>query len=109
MATFEELIHLARSAPLDALIAAAAGHDLSRRDAGGRTLLHHAAGATNEAACRWLLAQGVDVDARDDRGRTAADYVSCGDPSCDPEDVSAWRALRAALEDPARERAGTTG
>lgn len=94
MVSFEELTGLACAGPLEALVEGARGHDLSRRDARGRTLLHHAAAAANEAACVWLLAQGVDAGARDDQRRSAADCVYRGDPSCDPEDVSAWRSLR---------------
>lgn len=97
MVSFEELTGLARTGPLEALVEGARGHDLSQRDARGRTLLHHAAAAANDGACRWLLAQAVDADARDDQRRSAADYVSRGDPSCDPEDVSAWRSLRELL------------
>jgi len=103
MEPFDALAQRVQYGALDAVIEGARGHDLSRRDARGRTLLHHAASGANDAACRWLLAQGVDADARDDRRRSAADLVSRGDPSCDPEDVSAWRSLRGTLE--AAERA----
>ncbi len=103
MASIDALARLVQYGSVEAVREGARGHDLWQRDARGRTLLHHAAAAANGAVCRWLLDQGVDADARDDGRRTAADLVTRGDPSCDPEDVSAWRSLRASLE--AAERA----
>lgn len=71
--------------------------DVRSRDARGRTALHHAASAANAERCRVLLAEGADPDALDDDARSAADLVSVGDPSCDPEDCAAWRALKQQL------------
>lgn len=102
MESFDALARLVQYGALDAVIEGARGLDLSRRDAHGRTLLHHAASGGNDAVCRWLLDQRVDADARDDRRRSAADCVSRGDPSCDPEDVHAWRSLRHVLEEAER-------
>lgn len=73
------------------------------RDARGRTPLHRAALAGCEERCRALLAQGADPDALDDAGRSAAALVPSGDPSCDPEDCAAWRALARRLAEAERE------
>ncbi|MFO0609725.1 MAG: hypothetical protein U0324_41590, partial [Polyangiales bacterium] len=97
------LARLVQYGSVEAVREGARGHDLAQRDARGRTLLHHAAAAANGAVCRWLLEQREDADARDDGRRSAAELVTRGDPSCDPEDVSAWRSLRRTLE--AAERA----
>ncbi|MGD7000966.1 ankyrin repeat domain-containing protein [Corynebacterium halotolerans] len=48
-----------------------AGADPLLHDAAGRTALHHAALAGNDAAAELLIAAGAEVDARDNDGRTA--------------------------------------
>jgi len=106
MESFDALARLVSLAALSAVIEAARGHDISRRDAHGRSLLHHAASGANDAVCRWLLEQRVDADARDDRRRSAADFVSRGDPSCDPAEVLAWRSLHTVLEEAERTARG---
>lgn len=60
--------------------------------------LHTAAAAGDADAVEALLARGADPTAPGPDGRTAAQRVSRGDPSCDPEDVAAWRQLRQRLE-----------
>ncbi|MEZ4389763.1 MAG: hypothetical protein R3A48_01605 [Polyangiales bacterium] len=55
--------------------------------------------ALHEAAAREdLLARGADPTCTRADGRTAAQRVPGGDPSCDPQDVVAWRHLRRTLE-----------
>lgn len=108
MMSFEALVQQVYRGDLEAVREGARGHDLSRRDAHGRTLLHHAAATANTALCRWLLTQPVDADARDDQRQSAADRVSRGDPSCDPEEVQAWRDLRQELQEAAQEARRTT-
>jgi hypothetical protein len=59
----------------------------------------HAAAALGDAdAVEALLARGADPTACGADGRTAAQRVPTGDPSCDPEDVVAWRQLHRRLE-----------
>jgi hypothetical protein len=70
---------------------------LRARDRRGRTSLHRAAIEADSARCASLLALGADADALDDDGRSAAELVPNGDPSCDPQDVNAWRALAATI------------
>jgi hypothetical protein len=76
--------------------------DLRARDRRGRTSLHRAALDGDSARCESLLALGADSDALDDDGRSAAELVPHGDPSCDPQDVSAWRWLAATLAEAER-------
>lgn len=75
---------------------------LRARDHRGRTPLHRAALDADSARCESLLALGADPDALDDDGRSAAELVPNGDPSCDPQDVNAWRALAATLAEAER-------
>lgn len=60
--------------------------------------LHDAAARGDSDAVEALLERGADPTAARADGRTAAQRVPGGDPSCDPQDVAAWRLLRRRLE-----------
>lgn len=54
---------------------AAAGGDACARDHRGCTPLHYAAGAGDEGAVKWLLANGAHADAADADGLLAVYYA----------------------------------